>query len=69
MNHILHSIRNGRILTETQLQQLSELNDDQKILVIRAYNETVRGLSEFIQELLRSLGTHMAPVQEEGEET
>ena len=61
MNQYLHCIRNGTILTESQLQQVAALNDEQKVLIIRAYNDTVRGLSEFIQELLRSLGPRQVP--------
>ena len=56
MNEFLHSIRNGKPLTEQQLQQIAPLDDEQKLLLIRAYNTSLKALSEFIQELLSSVG-------------
>ena len=64
MNEFLHSIRNGKPLTELQLQQIAPLVDEQKLLLIRAYNDSLKSLGEFIQELLSSIGPHLASIPE-----
>lgn len=55
MNHILHAIRNGKVLDEKEMEEISSFTDEQKLLVIMVYNDVVRDLNSFIQELLESL--------------
>jgi hypothetical protein len=59
-----HSIRNGVVLSEKQLTQVSSLPDHEKMSIIRAMNSTIGTLSEFVNELLASLNkrVHAEPV-------
>jgi hypothetical protein len=52
---LLHSIRNAKALTGAELEQVSSLSSEEKTRLIYAYNSSLKGLEEFIQELLRSL--------------
>jgi hypothetical protein len=55
MRDLLHSIRNGKVLTQDQIERLNTLTPQQLHELILSYNDTVKGLGQFIQELLSSL--------------
>jgi hypothetical protein len=63
-----HSIRNGVVLSDAQLSQISSLPDDEKMNIIRAMNDTIKALSEFLNEVLSGLKGKVPVIPEEDSE-
>ena len=45
---LLFSIRNMEILTTEQIKCINIMNDNQREITINAYNEVMKGLTQFI---------------------
>lgn len=63
-----HSIRNGVVLSDAQLTHISSLPDDEKMNIIRAMNDTIKALSEFLNEVLSGLNKRVPVIPEDSEE-
>lgn len=61
----VHSIRNAKCLSPSDLERVSQLPSEEKMKIIIAYNSTLQGLNEFIKELMQAFSPRLPAIPEQ----